>query len=88
MDTSSVHPHYHQGLKNKPTASLQTGKTRTANECPDIALNNLIGEVPVILELWRMRSTPKLPSLQRSRWPRVVAPDRVLPIDQIEQFDY
>ena len=37
------------------------------------------GEAPVILDLWGMRSTPLLLSL-----PRVVAPDRVLSMDQIE----
>ncbi len=44
-------------------------------------------EVPIILELWGMRSTPSLPSLQGSLWPRVVAPDRVLSMGQIELFD-
>ena len=34
------------------------------------------GEVPVMLEPRRMRSTPLLPSLPGSLWPRVVAPDK------------
>ena len=42
------------------------------------------GEVPVMLELWRMWSTPSLPSPQGPVWPRVVAPDRVLSMGQIE----
>ena len=42
------------------------------------------GEVPVMLELWWMRSTPSLPSLPGPLWPGVVAPDRVLSMGQIE----
>ena len=34
------------------------------------------GEVPVMLELWGMRSTPLLPSLSGSLRPGVVAPDK------------
>ena len=37
-----------------------------------------------MLELWRMRSTPLLPSLPGSLWPGVVAPDRVLSMDRME----
>ena len=36
------------------------------------------GEIPAVLELWGMQSTPSLPSLPGPLWPRVVAPDRVL----------
>ena len=39
------------------------------------------GEVPVMLELWRMQSTPSLPG---PLWPGMVAPDRVLSMGQIE----
>ena len=42
------------------------------------------GEVPVLLELWGMRSTPSLPSLSGPLWPRLIAPDRVLSMCQIE----
>ncbi len=35
------------------------------------------GEVPVMLEVWGMKSTPSLPSLPGSLWPGVVAPDKV-----------
>ena len=42
------------------------------------------GEVPVILEHWRMCSSLTLPSLPGSLWPGVVAPDRALSISQIE----
>ena len=34
------------------------------------------GEVPVMFELWGMRSTLLLPSLPGSLWPGVVAPDK------------
>ena len=37
-----------------------------------------------MLELWKMRSTPSLPPLPDQLWPGVVAPDRVLSLDQIE----
>ena len=45
------------------------------------------GEAPVVLEVWWMQSTPLLPSLPDPHWPRVVAPDRVLSMSQIELFD-
>ena len=37
-----------------------------------------------MVKLWWMQSTPLLPSLPGPLWPEVVAPDRVLSIDQIE----
>ena len=42
------------------------------------------GEVPVILELWGMRSTLSLPSLPGPLWPGLVEPDRILSMGQIE----
>ena len=36
------------------------------------------GEVPVMLELWGMGSTPSLPSLPGPLWPGIVAFDRAL----------
>ena len=42
------------------------------------------GDVPVMLELWGMWSTPSLPSFLTLLWLGVVAPDRVLSMDQIE----
>ena len=36
------------------------------------------GEVPGVLELWGMRSTPSLTSLPDPLWPGVVAPDKAL----------
>ena len=46
------------------------------NECPRYDTKQFDGEVPVMLELWGMLSTPLLPSLPGSLWPGVVAPDR------------
>ena len=37
-----------------------------------------------MLDLWRMWSTPTLPSLPGPQWPRVIAPDRVLSMGQME----
>ena len=50
----------------------------------DMTLINLTVEVPVMLELWEMRSSPSLPSLLGLLWPRVVALNNVLSMDQIE----
>ena len=61
-----------------PTASLQRGKTSPHNECPRYDTKQSDGEVPAMLELWGMRSTPSLPSLPGPLWPGVVAPDRAL----------
>ena len=54
------------------------------NKCPGYDTKQSDGEVPVIQELWRMPSTPLLPSLPGPLWPGVVAPDRVLSTGQIE----
>ena len=51
------------------------GKTSTY-ECPRYDTKQSDGEVPVILELWGMRSTPSLPSFPGPLWPGVVAPDK------------
>ena len=42
----------------------------------------------VMLELWRMRSIPSLPLLSGSLYPKVVAPDWVLSMVQIEPFGH
>ena len=36
------------------------------------------GEVPVMLELWEMRSTPSMPLLSGPLWLGMVAPERAL----------
>ena len=42
------------------------------------------GEVPVMLELWGTRSIRLLSSLRGQLWTKVVAPDKVLYMGQIE----
>ena len=42
------------------------------------------GEVPVMQELWGMRSTPSLLLLRGPLWPRLFAPDKALAMGQIE----
>ena len=66
------------GLKNTPTASLQRGKTPPPNECPGYDTKQSDGEVPAVLELCGMWSTPSLTLLPSPLWPGVVAPDRTL----------
>ena len=68
---------------NTQTASPQRGKT-PAKEYPGYDTKQSDGEVPVMLELWEMRSTPSLPSHPGPIWPEVVAPDRVLSMGQKE----
>ena len=44
----------------------------------DRTLNNLMVEVPGMLGLWGMRSTPSSPLLPGSIWPGMVAPNKAL----------
>ena len=46
------------------------------------------GEALVMLELWGMWSTYSLPLLPGPLWPGVVAPSRVLSMDQIELLTF
>ena len=46
------------------------------NECTGYDTKQSDGEVPVILVLWGIQSTPSLPSLPGPLWPGVVAPDK------------
>ena len=67
-------------LKNfvyKPILNNVEGKTPPPNECPGYVTKQSDGKVPLILELWGMRSTPLLPLLPGPLWPGVVAPDKV-----------
>ena len=63
-----------------PTAPLQRGKTphTHTHKCPGYDTKQSDGEIPVMLELWGMWSTPSLPLLPGPLWPGVVAPDRAL----------
>ena len=54
------------------------------NECPLNDTKQSDGEAPVMLELWRIQTTPLLPSHPGPLWTGVVEPDRVLPMGQIE----
>ena len=53
-----------------------------ATACPRIDAKLSDGEVPLMLELWRIRSTPSLPSLPGPQCPGVVAADRVQSVIQ------
>ena len=57
---------------------LCRGVRPPANECPGYDTKQSDGEVPAMLELWGMQSTPSLPSLPGPLSPGVVAPDRAL----------
>ena len=50
------------------------------NECPGYDTKHSDCEVPVILDLWQMRSTPSFPLLPGLLWPGMVVPDRALSI--------
>ena len=53
------------------------------NDYPGYDTKQSDGEVPVMMELWWMQSTPLLPSLPGPPWLGVVAPDSVLCMCQI-----
>ena len=55
-----------------------------SSECPGYDAKQSDGVVPVMLELWGMKSTTSLPSLPVPPWPGVLAPDRVLSMGQVE----
>ena len=68
-----------------PLTILQRSKTPpNINECLEYDAKQSDGEIPVMLDLWGIRSTPSLPSLPGSLWPGVVALDRVQSMGQIE----
>ena len=71
--------HTRLGQLNKKNDSLQRATHHhTHNECPVYDTEQSVSEVPVLLELWGMRSIPSLPLLPGSLWPGVVAPDKAL----------
>ena len=59
-------------------------RSLTPNECSGYDTKQSDVEVPAMLELWGMRSTPSLPSFPCPRWPEVETTDRVLSMGQIE----
>ena len=54
------------------------------DECPGYDTKQSDGDVSVMLELWRMQSTPLLLSLPGRLWSRIVAPDKD-PIDGLNR---
>ena len=59
-------------------------EVRLLNACPGYDTKQSDSAVAVLLELWWMLSISSLPSLPGPLWTRVVAPDRVLSMGQIE----
>ena len=57
---------------------------RPPNECPTYDTKQSDDEVPVMLELWGMRSTPSIPLFFSPIWLGVVAHDWVTSMGQIE----
>ena len=55
-----------------------------SDKCPGYDTKQSDDEVPVMLELWGMRSSDSLQSFPDLPWPEVIAPDRVLSMSQIE----
>ena len=60
---------------------------RPPNECPGYDIKPSDGKVPA-LKIWIMWNTFSLLLLPGPLWPRVVSPDRVLSMGEIELFDY
>ena len=56
----------------------------THKKCPGYNIKQPDGEVPVMLELRGMQSNLSLPLIPGPHWPGMVAPDRVLSMDQIK----
>ena len=54
------------------------------NECPEYDTKQSDSEALVMLKLWWMWSTPLLLPFPGLLWPRVVIPDKVLSMGQIE----
>ena len=71
-------------LRIEYTDSFSAEELDPNNEGPGYDTKQPDGDAPVLLELWGMWSTPLLPSLPVPLWPGVVAPDRVLSMDQIK----
>ena len=63
---------------------LCRGVRSSLNECPVYDTKKSDGVAPVMLELWGIKSSPSLPFLPGSLWPREAVPDRVLFVGLIE----
>ena len=66
------------GLKNTPSAPLQRGNPPNHNGCSGYDTKCSDGEVPVMLELWGMRSTPLFPLVPDPLLPGMLSPNRAL----------
>ena len=66
------------------THRLPLCRRTVLNERPGNDTKQCDGDVPVMLELWGMRSTTLLSSLPSPHWPGVLASDRALYMGQIE----
>ena len=69
------HNQIRQGKPDYRTTHCYTGKLISICLCPGYDTKQPDGDVPVMLELWGMWSTPLLPSHPGPLWSRVVAPD-------------
>ena len=58
----------------------------TPNDCPGYDTKQSDGQASILLKFWGMQRTPSLPLFPGPLWPRVVAPNRVLSMDQIELY--
>ena len=67
-------------MKQRNENPTNTGKTGTPHESPGYDTKRSDGVVSVILELWKMQSTPSLPLLPGPLWSGMVVPDRALSI--------
>ena len=74
------------GLWTTLIVSLQRGKIPT-NECPRYDTKPSDDETPVMMALWKMRSTSSLSSHWGPLWPGVAAPARILSMCLIELFE-
>ena len=68
-----------QGLQNTLTAPVLRGKP-PPKACPGYDTKQSDGEVPVMLRLWEMLSTPSLPLHTGPIGPGMITPDRTLSI--------
>ena len=59
------------------TDCISAERQDSPNECPGYNTKQSDGEVPVMLELWGIRTTPLLPSLPGPLGSVVIKPDRV-----------
>ena len=57
------------------------------NESTGYDIKQSDGEASVMLDFGAMWNIPPLPLLPGPLWPRVIAPDRVLSVGQIQLFD-